>query len=168
MDRSLQRLACFGWLVGALLLIAGCQSDEQRPVIQTDIPFRADGVLEFLRPDSSRATAIAIEIADTDSARTRGLMQRRSLPARGGMLFIFDEPDTQSFWMRNTPLPLDIIFVGPDSQIVNIARRTTPFSDERLTSTGLAQYVVEVRSGFTDRYGITDSMRINWRREADK
>ena len=61
-------------------------------------------------------------------------------------------------------MPLDIIFVGPDSQVVNIAKRTTPLSRERVESTGPAQYVVEVRAGFSDRFGLTDSTRVRWRR----
>ena len=156
----------FGFLLfaGMFIFAAACGSEDRSAAVQTDIPFRPDGVLEFLRPDGSRITAIAIEIAETDSARARGLMQRRSLPARGGMLFLFDDVEPRSFWMRNTPLPLDILFVGPDGDIVNIAERTRPFSDERIESTGPARYVLEVRSGFADRHGITDSTRIRWQR----
>jgi len=78
------------------------------------------------------------------------------------MLFVFPAPDSLSFWMANTPLPLDIIFVAPDSTVVNIAKRTTPLSREFIRSTGLAQYVVEVRGGFTDRFQIDTSTRIHW------
>ena len=142
-------------------LLAGCGDDSRRP--ETEPRFRADGVLEFLRPDGSRITAIAIEIAEDDSAQARGLMQRRSLPERGGMLFVDEEPSMQSFWMRNTYLPLDIIFVDADSQVVNIAERTRPLSEEFVESTAPAQFVVEVRGGFVERYGLSDSTRIRWR-----
>jgi uncharacterized membrane protein (UPF0127 family) len=151
------------------VLLAACESERDRlPVIQTDIPFDREGTLDFLRPDGSTITTIAIEIAETDSARMRGLMQRRSLPERSGMLFLGDEVDTLSFWMANTPLPLDILFVGPDSEVVNIARRTRPYSREYIRSTAPAQFVVEVRAGFADRLGLTDSTRIRWRREAER
>lgn len=126
--------------------------------------FRRDGALTFLAGDSAQAT-IAIEIAETAAARSRGLMNRRSLPPMSGMLFLFEEPDTLSFWMRNTPLPLDIVFVAPDSQIVSIARRTTPYSDEQIQAEGLAQYVVEVRAGMADRLSLAPGMRIRWTRE---
>lgn len=147
----------------SLLLITGCGEEDDAPRPR-DIPFRADGVLEFIDADGERIEAIAIEIADTDSARQRGLMDRRSLPERGGMLFIFDDADERSFWMRNTPLALDIMFVGADSQVVNIHQRTRPLADERYESDGPAQFVVEVRAGFTARHGIDESTRIRWRR----
>ena len=141
----------------------GC-ADDPEPVAMRNITFQPEGVLEFVSPDGHVLRQIAIEIAETDSARQRGLMDRRSLSTRQGMLFIFPDADARSFWMRNTPVPLDIIFVAPDSQVVNIVRRTTPLSQERVESTGPAQYVVEVRAGFSDRFGLTDSTRIRWRR----
>jgi hypothetical protein len=152
-------------LVTSLTLVA-CQGDDSgnRSVVQRDIPFRPDGTLTFVRPDGTPITRIAIEIAETDSARARGLMGRRSMGFDKGMLFLFDEADTDPFWMRNTPMPLDIIFVAPDSEVVNIARRTTPFSDARVSPSAPKQFVVEVRAGFADRYGLTDSTRIRWTR----
>lgn len=143
-------------------LLTGCSQesdgDQQEPPA-----FDPEGVLAFERPDGTRITAIAIEVAESDSAKERGLMQRRSLPARGGMLFPYDDAAPRSFWMANTYIPLDIIFVGPDSQVVNIAKGTRPLSQQQVRSDAPAQYVVEVRAGFTDRHGITDSTRIDWR-----
>lgn len=146
--------------------LPGCSEEEERLPVFTEIPFDKEGTLTFLQPDGREITTIDIEIAESDSAQARGLMQRRSLPAGGGMLFPYDTPRPLSFWMRNTPLPLDIIFVGDDGRIVNIARRTRPYSDESITSDGPAQYVVEVRAGFADRHGLTDSTRVRWSRTA--
>lgn len=146
----------------ALGLLAGCGNDE--PVMQTDIPFRPDGILEVLRADGGVITTLVIEIAEGDSARQRGLMQRRSLPARGGMLFLDDEVKIQGFWMKNTPLPLDIIFIGADSSIINIAERTLSFSESTWYSSAPAQYVLEVRAGFTARNGIDSTASVRWRR----
>ena len=152
-------------LLIAPVLFAACESeDDNLPTIRTDIPFRQDGTLAFVGPEGDSIMTIAIEIAEGDSARQRGLMQRRGLPAQGGMLFLDDQPREQSFWMRNTPLPLDILFVGADSQVINIAKRTRPYSDSALVSAAPAQYVLEVRAGFTDRHGITDSTRLVWQR----
>lgn len=154
-------------LTGAFLLASGCRSDERKlPTIQTDIPFRTDGRLAFLESGGDTLATIDIEIADNDQSRARGLMGRRSLPRRGGMLFIMDTSDTTGFWMRNTPLPLDVVFVGADSQVVSIAKRTTPYSDETILPAGPKKYVVEVRAGFSDRFGISDSARITWVRTA--
>ena len=157
-DRS-----CLYTLILCLLYLVGCQ-DEPEPVAMRTIPFEPEGVLEFVAADGQVIRQIAIEIAETDSARARGMMDRRSLTTRQGMLFTFPNAESRSFWMANTPVPLDIIFVGPDSQVVNIAKRTTPLSRERVESTGPAQYVVEVRAGFSDRFGLTDSTRVRWRR----
>ncbi|MGA1494758.1 MAG: DUF192 domain-containing protein [Rhodothermales bacterium] len=90
----------------------------------------------------------------------------RYLPDRGGMLFVDAVASMRSFCMNNTPLSLDIIFVDADGDIVNIVKRTTPYSEDYIESTGPAQYVVEVRAGFTDRYGITAEDRIRWRRQS--
>ncbi len=151
-------------IAATLLILAGCSSDDNNQVIDTpEIEFRADGLLEVLRPDGSVLTTIVIEIAEGDSARARGLMQRTSLPARGGMLFLDDEEKIQTFWMRNTPLPLDLIFVDSDSNIVSITKRARPFTEQTISSADSALYVLEVNGGFSDRYGIDESMRIRWR-----
>lgn len=148
-----------------LLIFAGCRSEERDlPTIRTESEFRRDGSLSFLTAEGDTISTIDIEIADTDEARGRGLMGRRSLPPRSGMFFIMDSADTTGFWMRNTPMPLDIIFVGPDSQVVSIARRTTPYSDENIRPAAPKKYVVEVRAGQAERLGITDSTRITWQR----
>jgi uncharacterized membrane protein (UPF0127 family) len=115
-----------------------------------------------LRADGSVVATLAIEIALGDSARGRGLMDRRSLPARAGMLFLSEAPKQQSFWMKNTPMPLDIIFIDADSQVVNIARRTRPLSQATITSDGPAQYVLEVRAGLADQLGLDEETRVRW------
>lgn len=148
----------------ALLLFSACGSDNGEQIIERpEIPFRADGVLEVVNPDGSTHTTLVIEIAAGDSARQRGLMERTSLPARGGMLFLDDEEKVQTFWMRNTPLPLDLLFIDADSQIVSISKRARPFTDQIISSEDSAMYVLEVNAGFTDRHNIDESMRIRWR-----
>ena len=91
-------------------------------------------------------------------------MERRSLPDRGGMLFFNETVDARSFWMRNTPLSLDILFIGTDGRVVNIVPRTTPYSDAHINSEGAVQHVLEVRAGFTERHGIEPGTLIKWRR----
>jgi uncharacterized membrane protein (UPF0127 family) len=155
------RIALFACLL--LLLMAACE-DGKSGASQTDAAFRKDGTLAFVRADGSVIRAIDIEIAEDAAARQTGLMYRRQMTLAQGMLFIFSDEAPRKFWMANTPIPLDIMFVGADSQIVNIARRTTPLSRENVVSTGPAQYVVEVRGGFSDRYGLDETTRIRWQR----
>jgi uncharacterized membrane protein (UPF0127 family) len=88
-----------------------------------------------------------VEIADDDAERARGLMFRESLADNHGMLFHFQEPEHASFWMRNTIISLDIIFIGVDGRILNIAERTTPYSDAPIPAAGLTRGVLEIRGG---------------------
>jgi hypothetical protein len=125
-------------------------------------PKVAQGDLRFLRHDGSTAVSITIEIADTPEARIRGLMERWSLPDLHGMLFIFDSPEVQGFWMHNTPLSLDMIFVDENRRVLNIAESTTPMSKQTYASRGPAKYVVEVKAGFAKRHGIAEGMTIQW------
>jgi uncharacterized protein len=126
---------------------------------------RIDGNLDFVRPDGTQAVSIAIEIADTVAARTLGLMGRELPDFSEGMLFVFERNQVLSFWMRNTPAPLDIIFVSENGEILNIAHRTIPMSDILYSSAGAARYVVEVRGGFCEQFGIDQGARIQWRRK---
>jgi uncharacterized membrane protein (UPF0127 family) len=143
------------------LLVLGCTDEPE----QSDTRgFQDEGTLAFLRPSGDTLRTIRIDIADTDAERRRGLMRQRSLSYNQGMLFIFETVDEGSMWMKNTPLPLDIVFVAPDSQVINIARRTTPLSEEKITPAAPRKYVVEVRAGFANRFGLTDSTRIRWTR----
>ena len=150
-----------------LLLITQMAACGEDPAPPPDYGVVADGKLEFVHADSSVIHSIDIEIADTEAKRQRGLMNRRGIGLNEGMLFIFPKPDTLSFWMRNTAIPLDIIFVDPDLDIVNIAHRTTPLSDDYIRAHALAQYVVEVRGGVSERYGITDSASVRWQKKPD-
>ena len=81
-------------------------------------------------------------------------MYRTELGDFEGMIFPSAQPEPRSFWMKNTPLSLDIIFVGPDGRVLNIAANTTPYSLESVSSTGLASAVLELRAGRAAALGI--------------
>ena len=87
------------------------------------------------------------EIADTDASRMRGLMHREELPQGEGMLFMFPWPDQQSFWMRDTHIPLDVAFADAQGKILNI-ETGTPLSERKMLSQGPAMYVLEVPKGW--------------------
>lgn len=117
--------------------------------------FVKEGELAFLRNQGKKRIAVIdIEIADNDYERMRGLMFRHSLPRRAGMLFIFERPEPRSFWMRNTYIPLDIIFADEKGRITAIHKKTEPLSYEPIRSNSGVKYVVEVNAGFCDQYGI--------------
>ncbi len=149
-------------LLGIALLGMSCSSDEHAS--NNEGKFQKEGRLTFYGPAGDTLKTIVVQIADTDPERKRGLMHQRSLGYNRGMLFLFDEVDNSGMWMKNTPLPLDIVFVAPDSQVINIAKRTTPFSEKSIDPDAPNKFAVEVRAGFADRFGITDSSRIRWTR----
>ncbi len=153
-------------LLSLMMFLAACQDDAPPPPDAEPpeelIPFRIDGALEFLR-EGELLLRIDLEIAATDSAKMRGMMQRTSFPDRSGMLFLFDREEPQQFWMGNTPLALDLIFIDADSQIVDFAKYAQPFSAESIPSAVPAQYVLEVPAGFSDTHGLIETDRVSWR-----
>ena len=105
-----------------------------------------------------------VEIADDAAERSRGLMHRERLARDRGMLFIFPGPPTeQAFWMKNTPLPLDILYIQPDGRILSIARNTTPFSEQTLPSGGRVNVVLEINGGLAAELGIMPGDRVEHR-----
>jgi uncharacterized protein len=103
----------------------------------------------------------SIEIARTPRQQAQGLMFRRRLAADAGMLFLYDQPQIIRMWMKNTFIPLDMIFIGKDGRIVSIAQRTIPKSLETVSSERLASAVLEVNGGTATRLGIRVGDRIN-------
>lgn len=110
----------------------------------------------------SEVTSINIAMARTESERSTGLMDVQEMPFDTGMLFLFNDEQPRSFWMVNTPLSLDIIFLNSDQEIVRIRTNTTPYSERQITSEVPAQYVLEVNSGFAREYDIREGMRLEW------
>ena len=146
-------------------LLSACTHHNQTlQVNQPSASIYKKGTLDFVHFDKSIKASIVIEIADTPEAQMKGLMGRNTLDDNNGMLFVFDRLEPQKFWMKNTPIPLDIIFIGGDGCIVNIVESTTPMSSQRYRSKGPVKYVVEVRAGFTKRFQVDTDTFIEWKR----
>jgi uncharacterized membrane protein (UPF0127 family) len=139
-------------------------SDQKTVQNYSAFEFTKEGELTFNSPESEFKAKIDIEIAEDDEARGQGLMYRTKMQESQGMFFIFNREEPQSFWMRNTPLSLDIIFVNKNNEIVKIHKDTTPFSESSYATLSPAIYVVEVIAGYTDTYGISEGDKIVWRR----
>jgi uncharacterized membrane protein (UPF0127 family) len=117
----------------------------------------ANGSVESSKVDligSGGTATVSVEIADTPFEQEKGLMNRTSLNESEGMLFIFGGDTRRSFWMQNTPLPLDMIFVDSGLTIVDINHNATPYSESIFTSAKPCKYVVEVNGGFCEAHGI--------------
>ncbi|MGL4490029.1 MAG: DUF192 domain-containing protein [Rhizobiaceae bacterium] len=98
-------------------------------------------------------TEIKVEVARTSEERSRGLMFREKLAEGHGMLFVFEEPDMQSFWMKDTPEALDIIYIASDGKTVSI-HKAEPLSTDPVPSGGPAQFVLELAYGEANRIGL--------------
>jgi hypothetical protein len=98
--------------------------------------------------------SFAIEIADDPAEQARGLMFRPALPAGAGMLFIFETPRPANFWMRNTMIPLDMIFIDDTGRVESIAERADSYSERVSSSLGDVRAVLEINGGLSRTLGI--------------
>ena len=117
--------------------------------------FRKDGELRFMKSkDNTIISTINIEVADDDAEREQGLMYRDTMAENEGMLFLMESEEIQNFWMKNTILPLDILYVDSERRIVSIHKDCKPYSLDQIVSAKPALFVVEVNAGYTNKYGI--------------
>lgn len=121
-----------------------------------------EGSLTFFNQKRDEIIKIDIEVADNDAEITQGLMHRTGLTFNQGMLFIFEADEQQTFWMKNTPTALDIIFVNSNQEIVSIHKNAVPYSEESIESNAEAMYVVEVKAGFCDKFTIEVGQQIDF------
>ncbi|MCE6961439.1 DUF192 domain-containing protein [Cereibacter sphaeroides] len=113
---------------------------------------RADAV--EVRTPGGTAVRFSVELADTPAERAKGLMFRESLPRSAGMLFLFDAPQVASFWMRNTLIPLDMIFVSPDGTVKSVHANAVPGDLTPIRGGEGIQSVLEINGGLAGRLGI--------------
>ena len=130
--------------VVATLTMAACT--DRIPIVTVEAP---DGPVE-----------VKVEIARTRKELAKGLMWRERMGRNEGMLFVFPAAEERSFWMKNTPLPLDIIFIDDSGQIVSISRNTRPYSEAPIRSDGPARYVLEVNAGFADEHRLSPGVTL--------
>lgn len=112
---------------------------------------------------AGKAHAFNVEVARSADEQERGLMFRTSLPADGGMLFPFAKPKIASFWMKNTLIPLDMIFVRADGSIDRIAENAIPESLEPVVSGGEVAAVLELTGGTATKLGLDESAKVTWK-----
>ncbi|MBS0394058.1 MAG: DUF192 domain-containing protein [Proteobacteria bacterium] len=99
-------------------------------------------------------------VADTEPRRNRGLMFVKSLAADRGMLFLFEPPQVTAFWMKNTLIPLDLLFVGPDGRVIRLVENATPMSEATISSMGVVTAVLELAGGTASRLAIKPGDRL--------
>jgi len=127
----------------------------EQPVKPVKPVFRKDGELRFLKSGNNEIiSTIEIEVASNDAQREQGLMYRDTMAGNEGMLFMMGTEEMQSFWMKNTIIPLDILYVDSERRIVSIHKNCNPYSLEQILSEKPALYVVEVNAGYADKHNI--------------
>ena len=153
--RTIRVGACKGLTLGVLLASAtpaSAMSDWLRERTDSRADVRIAGVVQ-----------IEAAVADDESERTYGLMHAPTLGENEGMLFAFPKAQPVAFWMKNTPEPLDIIFVSPERKIISIARMTTPYSTAPIPSGGAAAAALEIAGGRAAGLGLAVGDSLDWR-----
>lgn len=139
--RSLVVLGC---IVG--FVVSACAQSSKLPVVEG----------RFLTATGSETPTLRLEVCSNDGERAMGLMYRRSLPRDAGMIFVFPEERQNSFWMKNTYIPLDMVFVGQDLKVVGILHDVPPLNQLPRTVGKPSMYVLEFAAGTMRRLGVEE------------
>ncbi|MGQ2934985.1 MAG: DUF192 domain-containing protein [Sphingopyxis sp.] len=159
--------AIFTALALSLVLpMAACSADPNTPAESAAEPggqAESGATIPVTIAAAGKAHVFNVEVARTDEEQDRGLMFRTSLPEGGGMIFPFKKPRIGSFWMKNTLIPLDMIFIRADGSIDRIAENTIPESLEPVVSGGEVSAVLELAGGTAAKLGIDETAKITWK-----
>lgn len=147
----MQKRAAIWFALIASLLLAGCNMGEKDKTVPLTIT------------QNGQNHNFRVEVARTAEEQARGLMERTSLPEKGGMIFLFENPKIASFWMEKTLIPLDMIFVRKDGSVDRIAENTIPNSREPVVSGGEVSAVLEVAGGTAARLGLDENATVTWK-----
>ncbi len=124
--------------------------------------FKSQGEFTFLNSDGSVKLKLDMEVADNPDERQTGMMKRDKMTEEQGMLFVFNNEQIRSFWMQNTILSLDIIFINANQEIVFIQKNAIPFDQSHYWSEKPARFVLEVIAGYCDKYNIAPGDKVKW------
>ncbi|WP_254766115.1 DUF192 domain-containing protein [Salinilacihabitans rarus] len=177
--RSPPRLPAIVAAVVLLAAVGGCLGpaldgegdDETDPGADESDGGDGNATATFLAAEGN--ATVTLEVAATLEEQREGLMFRESLPEDHGMVFVYDEADERSFWMKNTYVPLDMIFVAPNGTVLNV-EHADPEPDasdgelERYHSDGDAQYVIELEQGFANETGVGPGTEVVFHDDLDE
>lgn len=158
----------------AILVLAACSPAVGKGAHGTAPAAAATAAQEAVHPESGltvvpltvshdgKTHKFRVELARSSQEQAKGLMFRTAMGANEGMLFPFDPPRDASFWMKNTVIPLDIIFIGTDGKVLNISANAAPYSLEPRSSEGVTKAVLELNGGRAAELGIAPGARVEW------
>jgi uncharacterized membrane protein (UPF0127 family) len=151
-------------LLGLFFLqLSACNESKNVKAVEKTIEFKAEGTLSISQPENNKTISFEIEIADNPYERQTGLMYRTNLDVDKGMLFIFDEEQILNFYMKNTPLALDLIFLNKQLEIVHIHKNAIPNDLTGISSVQPAQYVLEIQAGLSDLHLLQKGNQIDYK-----
>jgi len=138
------------------------KKSETKTPKSSEIVFKKEGTLQIMDSLGQEKARFDIELATDDYKRETGLMYRKSMQDNQAMLFVFEDERPRYFYMKNTYLPLDIIYIGADKKIVSIIKNAKVLDETSLPSQFPAQYVLEIKAGLSDTYNITPGDKVTW------
>ena len=150
------------WLFAAALLAASLPACKSEPEVAAAKAESGLALVPLEIRSSGKVHRFTVEVAKTEEEQAQGLMYRQSLAPDRGMLFPFSPPRPASFWMKNTFIPLDMIFVRADGTIARIADNTVPQSLDPVQVGEPVAAVLEIAGGRAAELGISDSDRVSW------
>jgi uncharacterized membrane protein (UPF0127 family) len=142
-------------LLASLFSLSNCKDNKtsENKSLTKEITFTKEGELTLTKSSNDSIVAtLDIEIADDEYSTETGLMYRHSMAENQGMLFVFNNSQRRSFYMKNTEIPLDIIYFDSEKKLVSIQKNAKPFDETSLPSEDVSQYVLEVNAGLTDTW----------------
>lgn len=140
--------------VAALAVLSGCSPGHEK----TNLP-----TARITIDTKNGPTSFQVEVASDDASREKGLMYRTELPPNSGMLFDFKQEGFRSFWMKNTPLSLDMLFIRADGTVSTIAENTIPYSEDAVPSSEPVRAVLEIGGGRSRALGIEPGAKVHAR-----
>jgi uncharacterized membrane protein (UPF0127 family) len=156
--RNVRRALVGVALVGAL---GGCKNSAGQRQTQSAGPGEVAPATVVVDTGARKVT-FHVELARTEPEREKGLMFRDRLAPDAGMLFLFERPSVQTFWMKNTLIPLDMVFIAPDQSVVGVVANAQPLTLTARTVGEPSQYVLEIGGGLAARLGIRAGERVEF------
>ena len=161
----IQKYLSLALICGVTLSTLSCK--KETPTTSKDkvvVKFKKEGTLQLKKAKSdSIIQTLDIEIADNAYETQTGLMYRSQLGQNQGMLFIFPDMQMRSFYMKNTKIPLDIIYINDQMEIVSFQKHAKPFDETSLPSDAPAKYVLEINAGLSDSWQLEMNDKIEFK-----
>ncbi|GAA4317680.1 hypothetical protein GCM10023115_43280 [Pontixanthobacter gangjinensis] len=148
------------------LSFTSCGDDDRKEeVIETEpISFTKEAELYLIKASGDTLRKLDVELAESSYEHQTGLMYRESMEDDQGMLFVYDDARVRSFYMKNTYIPLDIIYYAADSTLVSIQKNATPRDETSLPSEGPTKFVLEINGGLSDAWGVEQGDKISFKK----